>query len=184
MTLRMTGIVACLVASAWVSGAGAAESTAGEPAAAAAAAQPCGSIGIFNIAYGPGVPYQSAQVSGNACYCGAKDGVSPQQAQKNGWYASCADGQCVCNFSPGTIASNACCGPFQCQEYGFPTLTFGANVPYKSALMIGGQCYCGAKAGVSPSDAMNAGWYASCSSGKCICNFTAGTHASNMCCKP
>lgn len=46
------------------------------------------------------------------CYCGVWTGVSPQQAVDQGWYASCNNGNGICNFAPGTRASNQVCGPF------------------------------------------------------------------------
>ncbi|HSK75037.1 MAG TPA: hypothetical protein VLQ45_01150 [Thermoanaerobaculia bacterium] len=146
----------------------------------------CQSNGV-NPTFGSGVPYQSALWVNGKCYCGAKDGVSPEQAQKAGWFASCSNGQCVCNFAQGTDASNACCGPWgtaTCQQNGI-TPSFGTNVPYQSALWVDGKCFCGAlQGGTTPQQAQDAGWYASCANGKCVCNYTKGTVASNACCKP
>jgi hypothetical protein len=79
-------------------------------AKAKAAPETCASHGV-NPTYGPGVPYKSTQWIDGKCWCGAKDGVTPKQAQQAGWYASCDNGQCICNFTSGTIASNACCNP-------------------------------------------------------------------------
>jgi hypothetical protein len=151
---------------------------------AAASGNACASYGFSNLTFGPNTPYQSAQYQEGKCYCGAKDGVSPQQAQKNGWYASCNNGACVCNYAPGTVASNACCGPFGngCKDQGYASLTFGPNVPYQSASFISDKCYCGANSTTSPQQAQQNGWYASCNNGACVCNYKSGTSASNVCC--
>lgn len=53
-------------------------------APAAADDQPCGSIGIFDIQFGAGVPYESVEIVDGTCYCGVKNGVSHQQAMENG----------------------------------------------------------------------------------------------------
>ncbi len=79
-------------------------------AKAAPAAEKCSDHGV-TPKYGPNVPYQSSQWINGKCWCGAKDGVTPKQAQDAGWYASCDNGQCICNYAPGTVASNACCMP-------------------------------------------------------------------------
>jgi len=71
-----------------------------------------------------------------------------------------------------------------CSATTWPGLTFGSNVPTYSVGATNGQCYCGVWTGISPQQAMQAGWYASCNNGKGICNYTPGTRASNQVCGP
>lgn len=90
---------------------------AGLAAAPAALAQQadgsaCSATTWPGLTFGPRVPTYSAMVVGGKCYCGAWTNVSPQQAMMNGWYASCNQGKGICNYSPGTRASNQVCGPF------------------------------------------------------------------------
>jgi hypothetical protein len=153
---------------------------------ASAQGNACASYGFSNLKFGPNTPYQSAQYLDGKCYCGAKDGVTPQQAQKNGWYASCSNGACVCNYKSGIFADNACCGPFGngCKDQGYASLTFASGVPYQSASFIDGKCYCGANSTFTPTQAQKDGWYASCKSGACVCHFKSGTSATNACCLP
>jgi hypothetical protein len=84
--------------------------------ASAAAAQtsylPCSTSTWPGLTFGPNAPSYAVGSSGGACYCGVWTGVTPQQAMQAGWYASCNASKGVCNYAPGTIASNKVCGPF------------------------------------------------------------------------
>ncbi|MDR3526051.1 MAG: hypothetical protein P4L57_02150 [Rhizomicrobium sp.] len=83
--------------------------------AAAASAQTytaCSAKTWPGLTFGPNVPTYSVGSANNACYCGVWTGVTPQQAMQAGWYASCNSGKGICNYSPGTRASNQVCGPF------------------------------------------------------------------------
>ena len=89
-------------------------------------------------------------------------------------------------FGVATVAS-AQTGPFYqaCSTKNWPGLTFGANVPsYSLGADYNGNCYCGVWTGITPQQAMKAGWYASCNNGKGICNYAPGTWASNQVCGP
>jgi hypothetical protein len=71
-----------------------------------------------------------------------------------------------------------------CPASTYPGLTFGPGVPSYSVGMVNGLCYCGVWTNVTPSQAQQQGWYASCNAGKGICNYAPGTRASNQVCKP
>ena len=59
---------------------------------------------------------------------------------------------------------------------GWPGLTFGGRATYAIGA-TGGKCYCGVWTGVTPQQAVDQGWYASCNNGKGICNYAPGTRA-------
>jgi hypothetical protein len=84
--------------------------------ASAASAQtsyvPCSTQTWPGVTFGPNAPSYALGASNGACYCGVWTGVTPQQAMQAGWYASCSAGKGICNYQPGTIASNKVCGPF------------------------------------------------------------------------
>jgi len=83
---------------------------------------------------------------------------------------------------PQHAAAQSSFTPCSAQQY--PGLTFGPGVPTYSVGMVNGQCYCGVWTNVTPQQAMQQGWYASCNGGRGICNFAPGTQASNQVCKP
>ncbi|MBI2713476.1 MAG: hypothetical protein HYX37_03340 [Rhizobiales bacterium] len=71
-----------------------------------------------------------------------------------------------------------------CSAKTWPGLTFGPGTPTYAVAALNGKCYCGIWSNVTPQQAMDQGWYASCNNGKGICNFAAGTRASNQVCGP
>jgi hypothetical protein len=73
---------------------------------------PCSAKTWPGLTFGPNVPSYSVGSTDGKCYCGVWTGITPKQAVKAGWYASCDNGKGICNYSPGTIASNQVCGPF------------------------------------------------------------------------
>lgn len=85
-------------------------------AALAADVKPCPADQYPGLTFGSGVPNYAVVLTqgseGEGCYCGAWSNVTPSQARQQGWYASCDQGKGICNYSPGTIASNKVCGPF------------------------------------------------------------------------
>jgi hypothetical protein len=87
--------------------------SASSPAFAQNSFAPCSASDYPGLTFGPNVPSYSVGFTQGQCYCGAWSNISPQQAQQQGWYASCNNGQGICNYAPGTIASNAVCGPFK-----------------------------------------------------------------------
>jgi hypothetical protein len=82
------------------------------PMANAQTYTPCSAKTWPGLTFGPGAPTYAIGATGGKCYCGVWTGVSPQQAVDQGWYASCNNGKGICNFAPGTRASNQVCGPF------------------------------------------------------------------------
>lgn len=70
------------------------------------------SEGLPGLTFGPGAPSYSVGMVNGQCYCGVWTNVTPQQAQQQGWYASCNNGKGICNYAPGTRARNQVCGPF------------------------------------------------------------------------
>lgn len=73
---------------------------------------PCSAKTWPGLTFGPAVPTYAVGAANGKCYCGVWTGVTPQQAMEQGWYASCNSGKGICNFAPGTRASNQVCGPF------------------------------------------------------------------------
>jgi hypothetical protein len=82
------------------------------PAAAQTTYTACSASTWPGLTFGPGVPTYSVGSANGKCYCGVWQGVTPQQAMQQGWYASCNNGRGICNFAAGTRASNQVCGPF------------------------------------------------------------------------
>lgn len=83
------------------------------PVANAQTYTPCSATDYPGITFGPGAPTYAIGAAGGKCYCGVWTGVTPEQAIQQGWYASCNNGMGICNFAPGTRASNQVCGPFK-----------------------------------------------------------------------
>jgi hypothetical protein len=79
------------------------------PAGAQSGFQPCPARQYPGLTFGPNVPSYAAGMIDGQCYCGAWTNISPGQAMRMGWYASCESGRGTCNFKPGTRASNAVC---------------------------------------------------------------------------
>jgi hypothetical protein len=79
------------------------------PAGAQSAFQPCPARQYPGLAFAPNVPSYAVGMVDGQCYCGAWTNISPAQALRMGWYASCEGGRGTCNFKPGTRASNAVC---------------------------------------------------------------------------
>ena len=75
-----------------------------------------------------------------------------------------------------------------CPADQYPGLTFGPGVPNYAVVYTTGRegpgCYCGAWSDVTPDQAVQMGWYASCNNGKGVCNYARGTIASNRVCGP
>ena len=104
---KRTHIITATLAIAW------ALSMAAAPMASAQTTYtPCSAMTWPGLTFGPGAPTYAIGAANGKCYCGVWTGVSPQQAVDQGWYASCNNGKGICNYAPGTRASNQVCGPF------------------------------------------------------------------------
>jgi len=80
--------------------------------AAAQTYTPCSATTWPGLTFGPKAPSYAVGSANGKCYCGVWTGVTPEQAMRAGWYASCNAGKGICNYAPGTWASNQVCGPF------------------------------------------------------------------------